>query len=122
MLEQIRNRGCAIVMAAETMREVRHLLTHACVIAAGRVLACGPIGSLDGQVSRLRCVHLQVVGADRAVGLLQGQPGVFRASGLGDIIKVLFMGDSHEVLALVTHLTSQGFPVVSYRQEAAYLM
>lgn len=122
MFEEVRNTGCGIVMAAETVRDVRHLLTHACVVAAGHVLACGPIASLDGRVSQLRSVQLQVVGADRAVGLLQAWPGVFRATGLGDIIKVLFMGDSQEVLALVTHLTSQGFPVVSYRQEAAYLM
>lgn len=122
VLEQIRNTGCAVVMAAESVRDVRPLLTHACVIAAGRVLACGPIDTLDSRVSQLRCVQLQVVGADRAVGLMQAWPGVFQASGLGDIIKVLFMGDSREVLLLVDHLTAQGFPVVSYRQEAAYLM
>lgn len=122
MFESVRNTGCGIVMAAETVRDVRHLLTHACVVAAGRVLACGPIASLDGRVSQLRSVHLQVVGAERAVGLLHAWPGVFRATSLGDIIKVLFMGDSHEVLGLVTYVTSQGFPVVSYRQEAAYLM
>lgn len=122
ILERIRNTGRAIVMAAETVRDVRHLLTHACVLAAGRILGCGPIGTLDSRVSQLRSINLQVMGASRAVGLLQSWPGVFQASAVGDIIKVLFMGDSSEVLQLVSYLTSQGLSVVSFRQEPAYLM
>lgn len=122
ILEQVRAMGCAVVMAGDTVREVRHLLTHACVLAEGRVLACGPIDSLDSRVSLLRCVHMQVVGAERAAAALGSWPGVFRATSHGDIIKVLFMGDGDEVLALVDHLTTEGHPVVSFRQEAAYLM
>jgi ABC-2 type transport system ATP-binding protein len=122
ILERVRNTGRAIVMAAETVREVRHLLTHACVLAAGRILGCGPIDSLDSRVSQLRSIQLQVMGASRAVSLLEVWPGVFQATAAGDIIKVLFMGDSAEVLQLVSHLTTQGLPVVSFRQEPAYLM
>lgn len=122
ILEKIRNQGCCIAMAAETVRDVRHLLTHACVLAAGFVLGCGPIHSLDSRLSQLRSIQLQVMGAARAIQLLQEWPGVFQATGGGDLVKVLFMGDSAEVLKLVEHLDRRGLSVVSYRQEPAYLM
>jgi ABC-2 type transport system ATP-binding protein len=122
ILERVRNQGACIAMAAETVRDVRQLLTHACVLAAGQVLGCGPIHSLDSRLSQLRSIQLQVMGASRAISLLQAWPGVFQASGGGDIVKVLFMGDTAEVLNLVRFLSSQGLSVVSFRQEPAYLM
>lgn len=122
ILEKVRNQGCCIAMAAETVRDVRHLLTHACVLAAGTMLGCGPIHSLDSRLSQLRSIQLQVMGALRAVQVLHEWPGVFQASGAGDIVKVLFMGDSSEVLSLVQYLASKGLSVVSFRQEPAYLM
>jgi ABC-type sugar transport system ATPase subunit len=122
VLEKIRSEGLCVVFAAETVRDVRHLLTHACVLAAGRVLGCGPIDTLDSRVSQLRSIHLQVAGAVRATNLLQSWPGVFQATSAGDIIKVLFMGDTNEVLGMVRFLSTEGVSVVSFRQEPAYLM
>lgn len=122
ILEKVRNQGCCVAMAAETVRDVRHLLTHACVLAAGYVLGCGPIQTLDSRLSQLRSIHLQVMGALRAVQLLSERPGVFQASNTGEIVKVLFMGDSSEVLGLVQFLATKGMSVISFREEPAYLM
>jgi ABC-2 type transport system ATP-binding protein len=120
LILELARMGKMIIVSSHILPELSDFCNMVGVIEQGRMVRWGPIRDVIRSLQPAREMVLELVsGADRAVTLLQGRPGICSVAEKGDGrgVIVAFDGTEEQQAAILSVLVLEGLKVLSFRED-----
>lgn len=118
LLKELRSMGKTILISSHILTELSDICTSVAILEKGRVVATGPIASIQKALQPGLAFRLDVLGpAAAAVAAMEGLPHVSAAAADGGAVRFQFSGCREEVPELVRALVSRGVAITGLQEE-----
>src|SRR3990170_6247500 len=109
LLKELRQMGKTILISSHILTELADCCTSIGIIERGKLLAAGPITTIQRQLNRHRRLRIRILeGADRALTIIRSHPKTQGCEPLNGLLSLDFSGDDGEIASLLRELVIGG--------------
>ena len=117
LLKELRQMGKTILISSHILSELADCCTSIGIIERGKLLAAGPITTIQRQLNRHRRLRIRILeGADRALTIIRSHPKTQGCEPLNGLLSLDFSGDDGEIASLLRELVIGGVSVHSFTE------
>ncbi|MGH2538368.1 MAG: ATP-binding cassette domain-containing protein [Candidatus Promineifilaceae bacterium] len=125
LLRELKNMGKTIFFSSHILSEVADICNQIAILEAGSLVAFGDMADIRQMLRSQRLVAVRALGPVEALReALAAAPGVSGLEGGGEddpaagSLRFHFAGDDQELSRMLAGLIQQGFPIVSFSEQA----
>ncbi|HEU4964591.1 MAG TPA: ABC transporter ATP-binding protein [Bacilli bacterium] len=122
ILKELKAMGKTIIISSHILPELAEMCDTIGIIEHGQLIAQAPVEQIAAQVAGHRVLRIRLLDrVEEAHSLVQSLDQVMQVQVEKKALLVQFSGDDDAQAALLTQLVENGFPVLSFQQEAGSL-
>jgi len=118
LLKELRAMGKTILISSHILTELSDICTSVVILEKGKVVASGPIQSIQRALQPGLAFRLEVLGGGEAArAAFEGLPNIGSIAVEGDVVKFSFNGPREEIPELVRALVQRGVRMTGFQEE-----